>query len=114
MIAGIVLLLIGLIGSKTVFSFMERDYFYTYNSPFTGHEVFVLMILFSFVIMLLIGVLIIIFSIVKKKNSDMLRQLENMQQDGQILGICPKCGLNVSKKTKICPKCGTEIEQKEE
>lgn len=89
---------IGMIGVSLISSY-----------PFTGHDTMMLTLLFIFSIMTVVGVLSTIFSIVKKRNEDALKRLNNIGQEGTQLGVCPKCKINITQGTQICPKCGTKI-----
>lgn len=101
---GYILSAIGIIGT-----ILMGRYIYTYSPTFTDHETMVLVVFFACLIMALAGVLSIIFSIIKKRNADALSRLNNIGEHGTQLGVCPKCGINVTQSTQICSKCGTEI-----
>lgn len=109
MVIGYILSAIGIIGTVFMGSYISNDRRYTYSPPFTDHETMVLVVLFACLIMAIVGVLSIIFSIIKKRNEDALNRLNNIGKEGTQLGVCPKCGINVTHSTQICPKCGTKI-----
>lgn len=94
-------------------NYISNDRRYTYSTPFTDHEVSVLIILFICVIACIVGIIMIVFEIIKKNNNDTLHRLQNMQGNGKTAGICPICGLNLTSGADTCPKCGTKINTEE-
>lgn len=82
---------------------------YTYSAPFTSHEMGNITVLILSILALVAGIILVIFAIIRKRNHDTLHRVERMQGGGKTQGVCPSCGLNVSRETKNCPKCGAEI-----
>ena len=111
MLAGILMFFLGLGGSVGVGIYIENDSRYTYPPPFTSHENFVLALLILSIAVALAGIVVILVSVVRKRNSDMLRRLESMGRGGIPVGQCPSCGLNVADNTAQCPRCGTKIKK---
>lgn len=64
-------------------------------------------------LMLAVGILMILFSIIKKSNEDHLQCMIDTDDRGILKNVCPVCGLNLSENTTQCPKCGTIIQNKE-
>lgn len=85
---------------------------YTYSSPLTDHEMMMLSFFVICLIIDLVGVLMIVFSIAKKKNEDKLQKIQNMQINGGKVGVCPNCGLNVTIDTDVCPRCGVKVAER--
>ena len=56
-----------------------------------------------------IGVLLIVFSVIKKRNKDRLDPLRGLTGDGEKQAVCSSCGLNVAPGVTTCPKCGNTI-----
>mgnify|MGYP002539719361 CR=1 FL=1 len=113
-VVGLILATFGIVGVIEMSNYISNDWFYTYTSPLTNHEMTMIAFLVIFAIVAAVGIFVILFTVIKKRNSDTLRRLENMQEGGKTLGVCPSCGLNVTVETKVCPRCGTTIHRKEE
>ena len=111
MIAGILLFFLGLGGSMGAWIYIKNDVRYTYIPPFTSHENFVMAVLALSIIAAVAGIVVILVSVIRKRNNDALRRLEAMEKGGTMAGRCPSCGLNVTADTKKCPHCGTEIKK---
>ena len=114
MLVGMILVVLGFCGSTSMWSYISNDRRYTYSPPFTDHELMMLGMFILCLISLMVGIVMIVFSIIKKNNTDTLQRLESMQEGGNILGICPSCGLNLAGNVIKCPKCGCEIKMKGE
>ncbi len=104
MIAGICLLTFGILGA---FSVYDRNGFLARELPMDVEPI----VFYACVIMALIGAAIIFFAVIKKRNSDDLKRINNMQSGGVSNGICPNCGLNLSNNAEICPQCHTSIKK---
>lgn len=109
MIAGFLFIVFGLSGTVYMWNYISSDTRYTYNFPLTSHESIMLVLFALFLVMLIIGIMTVIFSVIKKNNQDTLSRIENIGQNGHIKGICPHCGLNIPAETTECPKCGYKI-----
>ena len=109
MIIGCILSALGISGTILIGSYISNNRTYTFSPPFTDYETMVLVVFFACLIMAIVGILSIIFSIIKKRNEDTLNRLNNIGEKGVQLGVCPKCGINITQSTQICPKCGTKI-----
>ncbi|MBR3083229.1 MAG: hypothetical protein IKH03_01465 [Oscillospiraceae bacterium] len=60
-------------------------------------------------LLLIIGVLLIAFSVIKKRNKDRLDSLRGLTGDGEKQTVCSNCGLNVMRGAATCPRCGNTI-----
>ena len=114
MIIGYLLIMFGIGGSLGIYSYMSKYRGYAYTSKFAEHEMVILTILFMCILMLIVGILIIIIAIIRKNSSDTLQRLQNMQENGKKIGVCPACGINLANNTQICPKCGLTLKSKGE
>ena len=114
MIWGILLSAFGLGGTFGFWNYIVNDIRYSYRSPFTSHELTILCLLFLSVAMLLAGILVIIFAVIRKNNQDRLQRVERMGPGNQMAGVCPQCGLNITSGTEICPRCGYSMIKSEE
>lgn len=109
MLTGIILASLGLIGTVYAGAYIENDWRYTYTSPFTDHEKMVLFLLFVCVVAAVVGIVSIIFSVIKKKNQDMLNRVQEVSGDGKKANMCPRCGLNLAEGVETCPKCAAKL-----
>ena len=114
MIIGYILIILGIFGVSgsvvTIKNDLEYNY-YTYSSPYTSHETTMLTLLFICMVMLMLGIAVIIFTVLKKRNEDQLNKVNNYGNNGTIKNVCPNCGLNLSDNATICPKCGTKVKK---
>lgn len=111
MVIGYILTILGCF--ETTFSFLTiaNDRRYSYTAPFTSHERTIIAMLIISIIILIAGIFVIIFSIVKNKNESKLREITNQNQDkSEFSNKCPSCNLNVAKNCSICPRCGQKLE----
>ena len=99
MIIGYILIILGIFGVSgsvvTIKNDLEYNY-YTYSSPYTSHETTMLTLLFICMVMLMLGIAVIIFTVLKKRNEDQLNKVNNYGNNGTIKNVCPNCGLNLS------------------
>ena len=109
MLVGTLMILVGGIGTPLVRAYIANDRRYTYQSPLTSHEILVLSLFTLFLLILILGICMMIFAVIKKRNADHLTRLSHLQKGGTMEGICPSCNLNLSPGTTICPRCGTAI-----
>lgn len=114
MIIGYILIVLGVFGMVGSFTTISNDWRYTYKPPYTDHETTMIALLIISVVVFIVGIMVIIFSVVKKKNEDKLKEITNIPQmnsNGQlsVKNKCPNCGLNVSDTCTICPRCGQKI-----
>ena len=109
MLIGTLMILIGGIGTPLVRAYIASDRMYTYQSPLTSHEILVLSLFTLFLLILILGICMMIFAVIKKRNADHLTRISHLQKGGTMAGICPSCSLNLSPGTTICPRCGTAI-----
>lgn len=103
MVIGYILSAVGISGTILIVSYISN------NRISTDHETMVLVAFSACLIIAIVGILSIIFSIIKKRNEDTLSRLNNIGENGVQVDVCPKCGINVTQSTQICPKCGTKI-----
>mgnify|MGYP003107718843 FL=1 len=114
MIIGYILIILGIFGVSGSVVTIKNDlqnYYYTYSSPYTSHETTMLTLLFICMVMLMLGIAVIIFTVLKKRNEDQLNKVNNYGNNGTIKNVCPNCGLNLSDNATICPKCGTKVKK---
>lgn len=104
-VVGYILTFLG--GSGLFYSFVtiKTDHSHTWRSPFTTFETTIMVVCILSLIVLVAGIMIIIFSVVKKKNQDMLNKLSGTVDNEPKASVCPNCGLNVSPNLKQCPRC---------
>ncbi len=112
MLVGLLMILVGGIGTPLVRAYIANDRYYTYHSPLTGHEVLVLLIFSFFLIVLVLGVCMMVFAVIKKRNADHLTRISHLQKGGTMGGICPSCSLSLSPNATVCPRCGAVISKK--
>lgn len=112
MVIGYVLTGFGAFGTFYFWSYIENDHWYTYTSPLTSHESTMLTLLFLSLATLVGGIMTIVFSVLKNKNSGKLNQIQNFK-NGQPKNVCPNCGINVADDCSACPACGYHFEKKE-
>lgn len=62
------------------------------------------------IIALTIGIILIIFGIMRSRNKNALDKLTNKEKNSIEQAKCKSCGLNLSENTKICPRCGAHID----
>ena len=108
-IVGSILMIIGAFGTVGTFFTISNDRGYTYNPPFTNHEITMLTMFAISIIVLLGGILTVIFSVIKNRNANKLKELTSIQINSHISGKCPKCSLNVSDDCAVCPRCGEKL-----
>lgn len=111
MLTGLIMTSLGLIGTFSAISYIENDRHYTYSAPFTDHELTVLFLFVVCLIVAVVGIILIIFSIMKKKNQDALSRIQEVNGDGKKANVCPKCGLNLAEGVEICPKCAAKLSE---
>ena len=87
MLVGLLMILVGGIGTPLVRAYIANDRYYTYHSPLTGHEVLVLLIFSFFLIVLVLGVCMMVFAVIKKRNADHLTRISHLQKGGTMGGI---------------------------
>ena len=66
---GILLLLFGLAGTVYTQTTIEKEFWYTYEPPYTNHEQFILLILFFSITLIVVGLIVVIFSLCKPSKS---------------------------------------------
>lgn len=110
MVMGYILIALGASGTFYFWSYIENDYWYTYTAPFTSHETTMLTLLFLSFALLIGGVVTIIVSVLKSKNTGKLNQIQNFKK-GLPKNVCPSCGLNVTDSCSACPACGYRFEK---
>lgn len=115
LIAGIGLSSYGIIGLISLFIQMQK----INNNPYVkfgkdifyktfDEDMFHKMLVIDFTA-LAIGIVLIIFAIMKSKNKNKLDELQNFEKNTFVQTKCKSCGLNLSENTDICPKCVTHI-----
>lgn len=113
MVAGYVLTILGSIGSLLMINLISNDRYYTYSAPFTDHETMMLFLLIVCFVMDAVGIITIVFSVLKKNNQDTLTRITNMGEQGRKRNVCPNCGLNLADGVLECPRCHTEFVERE-
>jgi len=78
---------------------------YSWTSPFSSFEKTIIAVAIISFIILLVGIIMVIFSFVKKKNEDKLNSLKNLGNNNK----CPNCGLNVTAGINECPRCHQKL-----
>ena len=116
MVIGYILAIVGAIASFSVWGVISSETgrgwgYYTYTPPYTDHETTMILLFIICLVVTAAGILMIIFSVMKKSNQDSLQRLQNMQGGGQKHGVCPNCGLNLAEGSDKCPQCGTRIRE---
>lgn len=109
MIIGYILTALGCFGTAFSFITISNDHRYTYRAPFSDHEKAMMAMLIISFIVLVVGIITIIFSVIKSKNEAKLKQITNVHGDLSVKNKCPKCGLNLSDNCTTCPQCGQKI-----
>lgn len=79
MVIGYILIILGTAGTAFSGVYIANDRRYTYAPPLTSHETTMLMLL------LIGGIVVILFSILKSRNSAQLNQIQNLEKGH------PKC-----------------------
>lgn len=110
MIVSYLCIVLGIMGSIFMVTFIGQDTRYTYTPPFTDHEMTMLFFLVVCVALAAAGILGVIFSVVKKRQEDTLQRIQNMGTEGVRKDVCPHCGLNLASGVKVCPRCGYKKE----
>ncbi len=113
MISGILMAILGAIGSFGMYHYISNDIQYTYTGHLTTHELSMLGVLVFCILLLLVGVFTLIYSFIKKSNHDTLARIENLGTNGKPTGTCPICGLNLTNEASVCPKCGYKLKEEE-
>lgn len=98
-------------GTYMSWTYMENDRRYTYRPPLTDHESTVIAIFTVCLIVAVVGLLITVFSIIKKRNEDSLAKLVNTTNGSNQKNVCVYCGLNLMEGSTVCPKCGKTVNQ---
>ncbi len=108
-VIGYILTILGGFGTAGTLLTISNDRRYSYTAPYTSHETTMLTVLVFSVILLMAGITTIIFSVIKNRNENKLKELTNSQTSSLIRGKCPKCNLNVAENCTVCPKCGEKL-----
>lgn len=94
MVIGYILIILGTAGTAFSGVYIANDRRYTYAPPLTPHETTMLMLLFLGVLLLIGGIVVILFSILKSRNSAQLNQIQNLEK-GHPKNVCQKALMNV-------------------
>lgn len=115
-IVGVILIIIGVFGTASSFKVLVETH--KYSSLYTSADKGPMMFFIVSFIILLAGIIVVIFSIIKKRNEDKLESLTRINgsdSTGRILlkNKCPVCNLNVTDGCKVCPQCGNVLNKEE-
>lgn len=59
--------------------------------------------------MFVLGIMLIIFSVIKRKNQAKLSQITGKVDNVALANICCNCGLNITSGLNECPRCHTKL-----
>lgn len=108
LMAGIGLSVYGIIGFISLFLKVQK----ASNSVFMRvNEAMLFKMVTIDTIALIVGIVLIIFAVVKSRNKNALDQLRNNEKNAIEQAKCKSCGLNLSENTKICPQCGVHVDE---
>lgn len=113
LIVGALMSSFGLVAFLIVRSYIEHDIGYTYAPPFTDHELGMLLLLFGCVLLIVVGIIMVAFSIIRAKGQHRL-DMPNSSPSGISNRICPVCKQNIPSGTYVCPRCGHKSENEED
>ncbi len=106
-IIGVLMTFIGFITFLTAQMTISEDNYYTWTKPYTPFEARYITMKTIGIILLIIGILDLILYIASHIYTSKTEVDANSIKITS--NVCPSCGLQVSKGTKICPKCKTPI-----
>ena len=109
LLIGIIMFFFGGTGAYMTGQYIENDWRYTYAPPLTNHEESVIMIFILCIIVAVVGLVITVFAVWKKRNEDTLQKLTNTTSGGILKNVCPHCGLNIAEGTEVCPRCAKPV-----
>lgn len=106
MIIGYLMTTVGGCGCLGTIFYIMNDHRYSYKSPFSSHEMTMMWLAIISFVIFVIGIMVIIFSVIKNKNQQKLNSLTNTFNGNSTSKTCPTCHLNLSDDANSCPKCG--------
>ena len=108
LLLGLILFGLGLGGTIiTSYNILSNPHL-SFSGTITETEQTLVIILLLSILALFLGIMFLIFAIVKNKNQNKLDQINNLSKSSMGQGVCKNCGLSISANCDICPKCGTK------